>query len=539
MNDIFKSPYKNIFIAGLFIFLITAFFSVGYFHADEHFQILEFCNYKLGKSPVSDLPWEFQAKIRPALLPALGYSIIKILNSINIDNPFTYSLIFRIITALLSWFITCKICLLVIKDFSPDKGKFYFIFLSLFLWFIPFTSVRFSSENYSSITFLSAIYFIIRFSDNDSIKNIFQLVYAGLLLGFSFFFRFQIGFAIIGLGLWILVIQKIEWRYLFILLISGFCAIAFCIYLDFWFYGKFELTPINYFFTNIIENKAADYGTHPWWFYFNLFIMKAIPPISIILLVLFCVGLYKKSTNIFTWCIVPFLIGHFAVGHKEIRFLLPMLFCFIYLAATGINYFMIRKFKKIEHFIFVIAVGLNVVLLIFMMITPAQEAINCYKFLYQYAPKKEMVLLCKEKNVYELLNLEVNFYKSPTIKCIVLKDDLEISNYLEKYKPDSILLLERKFTSDNQYEGYDNKTIYCPFPKWIIHVNINNWVSRARIWKIQELRKFNNSRHRELKLSLVPRQPLSALVSLFEPDRNPTCLGFLNWFGVPDWITNY
>ena len=150
-----------------------------------------------------------------------------------------------------------------------------------------------------------------------------------------------------------------------------------------------------------------------------------------------------------------------------------------------------------------------------------------------------MVLLCKEKNVYELLNLEVNFYKSPTIKCIVLKNDLEISNYLEKYKPDSVLLLERKFTSDNQYEEYDNRTIYCPFPKWISMVNINNWVSRARIWKIQRLRKFNNSRHGELRLSLVPKQPLSAFVSLSRPDRNPTCLSFLYWFGVPDWITNY
>jgi hypothetical protein len=123
------------------------------------------------------------------------------------------------------------------------------------------------------------------------------------------------------------------------------------------------------------------------------------------------------------------------------------------------------------------------------MITPAQEAINCYKFLYNYSSKKEMVLLCKEKNVYELVGLNVNFYRSPTLKCVVLNDDLEISNYLEEHKPDSVFLLEREFSSDNRYVGYNNKTIYCPFPKWIIHFNFNNWVRRARIWEIQELRK--------------------------------------------------
>lgn len=491
MNIIFKSPYKNIFILSLLVYLITAFCSAGYLHPDEHFQILEFCNYKLGKSPISDLPWEFYEKIRPALQPALACFIIKILNFVSISNPFTYTIIFRILTALLSWFIVSKTSLLLINDFSSENGKKIFLFLNFFLWFIPFISVRFSSENYAAITFLSSVYLVVRYNDKASNKNLFQLIIAGLLLGFSIFFRFQVCFAIIGLGFWLILVNKMRWENLLILIMSGTCAIAFCIYLDFWFYGKFVFTPANYFFANIIENKAANWGTLPWWYYFVFFILNAIPPISILLLIFFLIGLFRKKTNIFTWCIIPFLIGHFVVGHKEMRFMFPMLFGFIYLAAIGIDYFLVnRKFEKTLRFLFIFSVVINTPLLIVKMLTPAQEAICYYKYLYNYSSKKEIVLLCNEKNIYDLVGLQANFYKSSNIKCIVLNDDMKISDYLNKYKPDSILQLERNITAGNKFAGYKNETIYCLFPRWVVHFNFNNWESRARIWKIQKLKKI-------------------------------------------------
>jgi phosphatidylinositol glycan class B len=491
MKSVLNSSYRNIFILGLVVFLITSIFSVGHHHPDEHFQILEFCNYKLGNSPASDLPWEFHERIRPTLLPSLGVLLIKSMNIVGIHNPFTYTLIFRILTSLFSWLVISNLCLLLISDFSSNIGKKIFLFLTFFLWFMPFASVRFSSENYSAIAFLSAIYFILRFTNDKLYKKSFQLVFAGLLLGFSFFFRFQIGFAIIGLALWLILINKMPWKNVFILMISGVFAMLFCVYLDFWFYGEFELTPVNYFISNIIENKAANWGTFPWWYYFQLFTFGTIPPISIFLLIFFFLGIYKRPTNIFTWCIIPFLIGHFIVGHKELRFLLPLVFCFIYLTAIGVNYFInSQKLKKSGRIIFISLVAINLLLLSFKMFIPAQEAIKSYKFLYDYSSKREIVLLCKEESIYELVGLEVNFYKSNAVKCIVLNDDKEVSDYLKENNSDSVFLLEQMLSSDTKYLGYTNETIYCPFPQWIIHLNFSNWISRARIWEIQELKKI-------------------------------------------------
>ncbi|MGD0711322.1 MAG: hypothetical protein ABR968_09090 [Bacteroidales bacterium] len=492
MRTIFKSSYKNIFILSLFTYLVTAYFSIGYYHPDEHFQILEFSNYMLGKSPASDMPWEFHAKIRPALQPALACVFIKAFNFIGINNPFTYALIFRILSALLSWFVVCKFCLLVIKDFSSDIGKKIFLFLSFFLWFIPFISVRFSSENYSSITFLGALYLIIRYFDNISYKKIFPLAIAGLLLGFSFFFRFQIAFAIIGLGLWLLLIKKTHWKKILILVVSGIFAIAFCIMLDSWFYGQFELTPYNYYIANIVEHKAADiWGTSPWWYYFYFFIIQVIIPISIILLVFFFIGLYKKPTHVFLWCIIPFLIAHFLVGHKEMRFLFPMVFCFIYLTAIGIDNFIVSgKYKKLGRFLFILCLIINVPILIIRMIIPAQEIMSYYKFLYNYSEGKEITLLCSEKNLYVSWVLNYKYYKPPTLKCVILKKDEGISDYLNENKPDSVFSLDTKFPEYEEFKNYTSESIYCLFPKWLLACNINNWESRSNIWDIRKLKKI-------------------------------------------------
>ena len=381
----------------------------------------------------------------PALQPAIALVIIKSLNLINIYNPFTYALILRIISALLSWFIVCKACLLFIKDFSSVTGKRIFLLLSLFLWFIPFISVRFSSENYSAITFLGAVYLIIRYGNDISYKKIFSLVIAGLLLGFSFFFRFQLAFAIIGLGLWLVIINKMQWKNLLILVFSGMFAIAICILLDCWFYGKFELTPINYYIANIVENKAAGWGTFPWWYYFQLVFIQAIPPISILLIVFFFAGIYKKPTNVFTCCIIIFLIAHFAVGHKEMRFMLPMAYSFIYLAAIGIDYFIVSgRFKKLGRILFVICLIINIPILIIRMFIPAQEAISYYKFLYNYSSEKEITLLSVEKNAYDLVGLNANFYKPTNVNCVVLNNDNEISDYLNKTKPDFCFIFRQK-----------------------------------------------------------------------------------------------
>lgn len=39
---------EYVFIIALIVHFITAFNSIGFYHAEEHYQILEFAHYKMG-----------------------------------------------------------------------------------------------------------------------------------------------------------------------------------------------------------------------------------------------------------------------------------------------------------------------------------------------------------------------------------------------------------------------------------------------------------------------------------------------------------
>ena len=63
---------KNyIYLLSILTLIITAFFSSGYYHFDEHFQILEFAGLKLKMTLATNLPWEYTYQMRPAIQPAI------------------------------------------------------------------------------------------------------------------------------------------------------------------------------------------------------------------------------------------------------------------------------------------------------------------------------------------------------------------------------------------------------------------------------------------------------------------------------------
>lgn len=492
MDNSIKPYCKKIFTAGLFIYIITAYFSEGYHHPDEHFQVLEFCNYKLGNISAEQLPWEFKDQIRPGLIVFCAFAVIKFLQFLHISNPFVIAFILRLLVAVSVWYVTKKLCLALIDNFKTEKGKKLFIAMSMLLWFVPYTSVRFSSENFAGVSFLFAVYLLLQLQQFSSQRKTAALIGAGLLLGFSFFFRFQMGFAIAGLGLWLLFINKMQWKQLLLLSAAGIASGLLCVCADYWLYGNWVFSPLNYFTANITEGVAANWGVYPWWYYFYLFIIQAIPPVSIVLLLFFFTGIYKKRADIFTWCIIPFLLAHFVTGHKEMRFLFPVIFAFIYLAAVGIDiFFNTGKYVKLIKPVFIFCIVINIPLLLAKMFTPAQEAVDCYKFLYSYAGKKNITLYCPEKNVYEVVGLPVSFYKSPDVKTVVLKNEEEFYNYLSNKQPDTAYFFNENLTADTTITGYKKEIIYSLFPKWVLRYNYGNWQSRTRIWSINEFTKNN------------------------------------------------
>jgi GPI mannosyltransferase 3 len=484
MRRLFGSEYWKLYAVGLFVTLLASWFSVGYYHPDEHFQILEFAGYRLGQSPASDLPWEFREQIRPALQPVIACGVIAVAKIVGIGDPFLQAFLLRLLTGLFSWYVICRISLLLAKNFSSERSRYLFLATMLFLWFIPYLNVRFSSETLAGTSLLLALCLLLE-GESDGQRRMLPIVFSGLLLGFSFFLRFQMAFAILGVAVWLLFVRKAGPRLLVTIAFSGLVAMALSVAADYWFYGNFVLTPVRYFIVNIIQDRASDWGVMPWYYYFPEGFLKIIPPMSLILIPAFIAGIILKPKHLFSFVVIPFLAAHILVPHKEMRFLFPMVVPFIFLAWTGLDCAARRiKYKAALLWTFRVVAGLNVVFLVYAVFFPAQEAMKYYRFIYDYHGPGKQLLLCEKQPVYQLVGVEANFYKPKGVRVLKMAEGDTIAVCLAKEQAASALFISQSMTLRQVTGNCKAERIYCILPDWLRKFNINNWQDRSRVWSI-------------------------------------------------------
>ncbi len=515
MKKIINSEYSPFFLAGLALVVICAWCSMGSLFYDEHFQVLEFCNYKLGKAVPNSysLPWEFYDKIRASLLPDIAYGFAKIMDWCGLYNPFILAFLLRLLTGVSGWFITCRLCLFFLPKLKSPQGKHLFIVMSLFLWFVPFLAVRYTVENISGIILLYGIYSIL--SIDDKTPNVlWRYIIAGLFFGISFFIRVQVTFAIAGFVAWLIVINKMKLKYLFVISLSMVVAIGINVLLDYWFYGEWVFSPLNYYYKNIIEHAASDLNTSPWWFYFSEFSSNVIPPLSWLLLLMFMVGVYKNLKHPFVWLILPFLLAHCVIAHKEFRFLFPVTFIFIYIAVLGFDYLLFRQpaikgkktpvksepvkefYQKIHKYVYIVLAIMGIPLLIFRTVAPVQISMYYNKYLYNNAPAKNIPLFYIPNRTNDMYyDLNTSFYKNPGLNTVLVDSIQQLGSYLRNNKPASALFFTTlSFSASGNvtdegnlvWNGYKIKTAYCFFPKWVLNTNFDNWKDKTPVFRVYQ-----------------------------------------------------
>lgn len=367
-------------------------------------------------------------------------------------------------------------------DGQPTK---YLLWSMLFVWFMPYLSVRFSSENWAGMTLLTGLLLITQFIENERHRVGWRLVAGGFLLGLSFFFRFQMAFALWGVAAWLLYYRKLGVREWSGLLLGGGLGLALGMCADYWLYGEWAPTAINYFRANILEHKAANWGTAPWWFYFREIVLTGLPPVSLSLLILAIRGGWKHRQHVFMWALLPFFLAHTFVAHKELRFLFPLVLPFLVLAVWGWEPVWQRFGQRTwAKALLGLALVINFLALPLRSMTPANEALPYFRFLYDYAQHQPTTLLAMEKNPYNLAGLIAHFYQPKVLHLEILStlDQLDslpnrpgtLLIYPQLRLPKSLPPMERR---------------YSYFPDWILALNVNDWQSRSHIWSIYEVQR--------------------------------------------------
>lgn len=481
-----KNPSPPIILwFAIIVHAVAAWFSVGFHHPDEHYQIIEFANYKLGNIEASQLPWEFSANMRPAFQPFIFYVFYKNFMAFGLYNPFVMIFVLRLITALLAIFTVYQLQKGLKPFFKNLEQEKIHLLLSLFCYALVYVQVRFSSESWSAIFFTLAISFVLQKQ-----KHKYQYFWFGIFSGLSFICRYQSGFFIVGSGLWFLFIDKINFK-TFFKLFTGF-ALAFFVGIlaDYWLYNKWLLTCWNYFYQNIFENKAAQFGTEPWYWYFIETIKSLFPPYGLIVIVGLIALLKLQPKNIISWSVISFIFFHCITAHKEYRFLFPIAFFIPFIIVIFIQWqqhFIKGLLYKIMVYFGKLFWILNCILLLVVMFKPAHELANVYKYLDDHY-KVPSLLIYNEKDPYFSGTNEAVFLKPSMLQCVSIKQVKTDSSLLENYS--NIYYFTEKLNDENIQQNFRSaKLVYNNIPSWLINFNVNHWVERSNHYLIYKVSK--------------------------------------------------
>ena len=404
-----------ILLAGVVIQLLTAITAHGFFHPDQHFQIIEFSSLQLHKESNATNIWEYHSKIRPSLQVYIfsGYELL--CSAVGITDPFKQLTLLRIIQG---------IGMLVVFNFMAiwyfgkgEKMVLYIVLLLLnFSWFLPYSRTMFSSEITSSLLFFTSFFYFHRKAVNQTIHTK-TLVLTGLLFALSFFLRFQLAFAITGFGCWLLLEKKYAW--------IAYAAAGFIIgvlinmALDYGFYNQLVFTPYLYFKVNILEGKAASFGEQGFTYYLTaLLLFLTVPPLSALLLFYYGKITFQEFKNPLVLTVFFLIAGHFLIGHKEERFMftainiLPIIIGF---GLPGIlNFYDTNKTgRRMLKPVIVFSALLNTFLLITLIFTPYCQTVNFAHALNQQFKNQPTDIYCLSRTALETESgLPLIFYRN-------------------------------------------------------------------------------------------------------------------------------
>lgn len=319
---------------------LSAWFNAGRFNPDEHWQILEFAWWRLGHAPTSSLPWEFAARMRPALQPWLAAGVFTALERLHAFTPFAATFVLRLASGLMGLWVALELCARCLPEIRRPVFRQLAWLGTLFLWGAPFLRGRFASESWSGALAVAGICLALDGATAWPVRERRGLVLgalAGFAWGLAFYCRFQIAFMLVGAGAWLVFVRRAR-RALLTTIGAGFLvAVALNLLLDHWFYGVWVVTPWRSWLENLYHGKAASFGTSPWWATALPFLVLLIPPFSLVFVAVLLAGVWRCRGHVLVWAIVPFVVAHALIPHKEARFMIPVVGALVPLLALSFD----------------------------------------------------------------------------------------------------------------------------------------------------------------------------------------------------------
>ncbi len=487
-----------ILLSVLISYTIAAYVMVGNLHADEHFQILEFANFKRGLIEARHLPWEFEARLRPTIQPTLALVILEALSVLHLTDPYSQAFILRLLSALFFLYSSYALFNALKSDLSTSWIRYVFLGSTFFLYVFPVIGVRFSSENWCTCFFMlgfARLYSSLKGIPPKELtaRTVFIV---GILFGLSFLFRYQAAIMLVCLALWLLLFHGKQFRYWLIMLSSFVLIITGGVLFDRWFYGEWALTAWNYFNANLLQGVAASFGVEPWWWYFTTIdFSKWMIFLNGTLIGLIVLFLFTELKNPVNWVFSLFVLIHCLISHKEIRFLFPVLVFIPYMIARALQTLQ-SVFKKRRNSLAILSplLIINSFAFVACLFRVYDNSHEIHKFI-RVLPHKPVVFYYDDTRFFYALNSGVRditpfFYKADNDVIIREMNDNFIQTLTKKKAlKDTLTYVILDWNEQEKVAG-KLKPVFDPEPEFVKKVDYRNWMRLGPgRWKVFSLNK--------------------------------------------------
>ncbi len=405
------------------LMLASAWWCTGFIQGDEHFQVLEFASARLGLSRIADLPWEYAARARSWLLPAIAAGLRGAMIAIGRDDPFFCAFLLRAASGALYLAAVWRLARATAAWFRSRAQWRVAVVLGFGLWFVPVVAARFSAESWSGSLFFLAFVTLVRLRDRRQCSAA-EIILAGLALGLAFVVRFPVLLLDAGAIVWLLrarVVTRREWGFL---AVGAVVALAVGAVIDAWGYGAVSLPLWNYYKAQVPGGVLQSYGVSPWWWYFPATVRAAGWPIGLLLLAGFAGLCARRQPSALVWTLVPFVLFHMMVGHKEVRFLFPMLAAAPYVIVLGVEAWWPADFFSrhltLTWALATLLVVANAAVLVARLAIPMEPRVAVQETVYRSGVST--VIVAGDHDPYVWWGLRSNWYRPANLRVFSVTD---------------------------------------------------------------------------------------------------------------------
>ncbi len=314
----------GVFLVAFVARFLAAILAPGIHHPDEIFQSLEQAHRVV--FGYGFVPWEFEHGIRSWLLPGAIAAMMRV-GLLFGDGPGAYlPAVQAVLSALGAGAATC-IFLWARQRFGllpALLGSVFPVFAPELLYFSP----RALTEVVAGHLLVIGLYLVL---PDDRAATGRWIAVAGFLLGLCVAIRIQLAPAVLVVGLY--AIWRWPLRRTLALVAGGVAAALLSGVIDWWTWGTPFLPVWQNLRYNIGHGVAAHFGIGPWYQYPGLLVFVFG---SVLALIVPLAVIGARAMPLLVLLIVVTFGAHQVIGHKEVRFLYPVMLLFEALAALGL-----------------------------------------------------------------------------------------------------------------------------------------------------------------------------------------------------------